>query len=661
MSFRIKHIVVVAFLLLINLVVAQNKQVDSLIDVAKKTDVDTIKINAFLRISNRLKSTNFDESYKYAKQALTIAEKINNKHYLAKVNRHLGRLCIDEGNEGAAANYFFYALELDKQLNNSYSLAMDYNAVGDIYKSQKRFDDALNSYSEALKINRQLDSHRQMAISYNNIGIIYATTKKYKQALLCYDSTLLISEKYNSKRRIASTYLNKSRVYKEMGNIDKAIELSQKAIEINLNTRNPNRLLECYNELADSYLKNTQYEDASIVLEKASEYEKKVIEKDLIKAFYDNYTVFYKATGNLEKAYEYAKKVLALKDSIHNESNHRLSMETTAKYDSEQHSLQIASLQKDNELSTGQIKRERNFRIFIAILVLVIIIFMVLLIKRLVQKRKKNKDLARSFELIEKKKQGIADSINYSKRIQDSILPSKQLKNRLFYDIFVLFMPKDIVSGDFYWYAEKNGKKIVACCDCTGHGVPGSLMSMIGNNVLNHLVHDLGITSADEILNQLHQEIRKALKQDMQHKSMDGMDLALIVFNSETQIEYAGAHRALWVIKKEQQVVETPQLIEIKANKFSIGGYQAEEIRQFTKHTIELSKGDCLYMFTDGYADQFGGKEGKKFMTKRLKELLLINYHKPIPEQEQIITKAIIDWKGNHEQVDDILMIAIRV
>lgn len=660
MSIRIKHSVIVFCVLLSNLVVAQNKYVDSLINVAEKTDVDTLKINAFLKISNRLKSTNFDESYKYAKQALTIAEKINNKNYLAKVNRHLGRLCIDEGNEGVAAKFFFYALELDKQANNIHGLAMDYNAVGDVYKSQKRFEDALNSYSKALEMNRQLDSQRQMAICYNNIGIVYATIKNYRQALLCYDSTLLIAEKYSNKRRIASTYLNKSRVYKEMGNLDKAIELSQKAIEINQKTANPNRLLECYNELADLYLKNTQYEDASVVLEKASEYENKVIEKDLIKAFYDNYTVLYQQKGDFEKAYEYAKKALVLKDSIHNESNNRLSMETTAKYDSEQHSLQIASLQKDNELSEGLIKRERNFRIFIAILVLVIIVFMVLLIKRLVQKRKKNKDLARSFELIEKKKQGIADSINYSKRIQDSILPSKQLKNRLFYDIFVLFMPKDIVSGDFYWYAEKNGKKIVACCDCTGHGVPGSLMSMIGNNVLNHLVHDLGITSADEILNQLHQEIRKALKQDMQHKSMDGMDLALIVFNSETQIEYAGAHRALWIIKQEK-TVEIPQIIEIKANKFSIGGYQAEEMRQFTKHNIDLTKGDCLYMFTDGYADQFGGKEGKKFMTKRLKELLLNNYHKPIPEQEQIVTKAIVDWKGNHEQVDDILMIAIRV
>ncbi|MGB3947908.1 MAG: SpoIIE family protein phosphatase, partial [Bacteroidia bacterium] len=190
----------------------------------------------------------------------------------------------------------------------------------------------------------------------------------------------------------------------------------------------------------------------------------------------------------------------------------------------------------------------------------------------------------------------------------------------------------------------------------TGHGVPGSLMSMVGNNILNHLVYELEITDADEILNQLHQEIRKALKQDQQHKSMDGMDLALIVFNSETQIEYAGAHRALWIIKQG-----TSEIIEIKANKFSIGGYQAEEIRQFTKHNIELQKGDCLYMFTDGYADQFGGKEGKKFMTKRLKELILANCDKPIQEQEIIIKNAIIEWKGNHEQVDDILMIAIRI
>jgi serine phosphatase RsbU (regulator of sigma subunit) len=268
--------------------------------------------------------------------------------------------------------------------------------------------------------------------------------------------------------------------------------------------------------------------------------------------------------------------------------------------------------------------------------------------------------LERTFEIVEQKKvieeknKDITDSINYAKRIQDAILPAKELKYRIFPDAFILFKPKDIVSGDFYWFAEKDGKRLIASCDCTGHGVPGALMSMIGNNILNQVVNETGITSPEQVLGLLDKEIRKALKQGGEEATKDGMDIALLCFTAENELEYAGAQRPLWIIHNNE-------LNELKADKHSIGGLQGETEKSFTKHKISVSSGDCIYIFSDGFVDQFGGAEGKKFMSRQFKSLLLANYEKPMPKQEKILEETIETWRGTREQIDDILVIGIKI
>lgn len=250
---------------------------------------------------------------------------------------------------------------------------------------------------------------------------------------------------------------------------------------------------------------------------------------------------------------------------------------------------------------------------------------------------------------------GIQDSIQYSQRIQNAILPTSEEIKRIVPESFVLFFPRDIVSGDFYWFAEKNNLKFIACVDCTGHGVPGALMSMIGNTLLNQIIIEKNITSPDEILNHLHIGVRQALKQDVGGDTRDGMDLSLIVIDeNKSQLVYSGANRNLWIIRGGK-------LIETKANKFPIAGSQLEQVRRFTAHTIALQKDDAIYMTTDGYADQFGGEKGKKFMVKQLTRLILDVHQKPMTEQRQILEQRFLGWKQNHEQVDDVLIIGIRV
>ena len=269
------------------------------------------------------------------------------------------------------------------------------------------------------------------------------------------------------------------------------------------------------------------------------------------------------------------------------------------------------------------------------------------------QVNERTKEINSQKEIIEEKNKDIIDSITYAKRIQDATLASKEIKYLIFPDAFVLFKPKDIVSGDFYWFTKKNNTRLIAACDCTGHGVPGSLMSMIGNNALNQIVNERGITSPDDILNTLHKEVKKTLKQEESTETKDGMDVALLSFINETEMEYAGAQRPLWI-------VSNGELKETKAVKVSIGGQSYGSDVQFIKHNFTLAKGDTAYIFSDGYADQFNSNE-KKLMTKKFKEILLGIQHLPMPEQEKYLDDFIEKWKGNLEQTDDVLVIGVKI
>lgn len=274
-----------------------------------------------------------------------------------------------------------------------------------------------------------------------------------------------------------------------------------------------------------------------------------------------------------------------------------------------------------------------------------------------------NKEVIEQKAIIEAKNHDITDSIKYAKNIQEALLPPLQNIHREFQDAFVLYLPKDIVSGDFYWFAKRNNIRFIASVDCTGHGVPGAFMSIIGNTLLNEIVSDKNITEPAEILNELHMGVKTALKQsNSENERRDGMDIALCSLNEDSSIlEYAGANRPLWIFRKQAASEEAFEMI--KANKFPIGGLEMdnEVKRTFTNHRISVQKGDVIYIFSDGYADQFGGERGKKFMLGNMQKLVAGIYDKPIKEQEQLLQKAFMEWKGELEQIDDVLVIGFRI
>jgi ligand-binding sensor domain-containing protein/serine phosphatase RsbU (regulator of sigma subunit) len=265
-----------------------------------------------------------------------------------------------------------------------------------------------------------------------------------------------------------------------------------------------------------------------------------------------------------------------------------------------------------------------------------------------------NKEILIQKHIIEEKNKDITDSINYAKRIQLAVLPSNNLIERGFKDSFIYYRPKDIVSGDFYWFAEKEGKFFIAAADCTGHGVPGAFMSMIGTNLLNQSVIEKGIIEPAKILTDINNGLKKAFSiSDLRFDTKDGMDIALCAYNPKTNIlEYAGANRPLYFIRNNH-------LEEIKANKTPIGA-QTPVDYEFANHSFEIQLGDAFYLTSDGYADQFGGPDGKKYMTKKLKELFLQIHTQPVSQQLSIVEETIQKWMEGYEQIDDQLVIGIK-
>lgn len=263
-----------------------------------------------------------------------------------------------------------------------------------------------------------------------------------------------------------------------------------------------------------------------------------------------------------------------------------------------------------------------------------------------------HRQLKNAFREIEEKNKSITDSIVYARKIQEAMLPETKRLDEMVSDWFIFSQAKDIVSGDFYWFEKCGNLLVIAVADCTGHGVPGALMSVVGTSLLNKIVNEKGITQPAKILKQLNYGIRHFFKQN---DAKDGMDIALCCIDLNTRkMEYSGANRPLWIMHQAG-------LEEVSPTKLPVGGLHDSDSNEYLTHTLQTEPGDMIYLFTDGIIDQFGGEKDKKMMKKRFKNFIASLRFKHMIEQELIIGNYINEWKGEHEQVDDILIVGLKI
>ncbi len=473
---------------------------------------------------------------------------------------------------------------------------------------------------KALKIKILLkEKDKDLADLYNNLANIEADRKNYLKAFSYYHESLKINEKMHDKEAIAMSEANLGEILLDQGKIQES----------------------------ETYLMAS--------LEKASQIDSKV----LIMEIYEMLMQLNEKKGDFIQAYKYSKLFKALSDQNSKFNNFEKLNELGIKYETEKKEKEIKLLNKDKDLKTIEIAHQKSVRNYFVGLAIIIFISTFFIFRLYKNKQKDNVLLQAQKQEIEIQKKSITDSINYAYRIQKSILPTDAHFHEILPQSFVFNKPKDIVSGDFYWlhetspfkYSSVNSKVLVALADCTGHGVPGAFMSMIGVELLNEAVNESH--SPAKILQYVDEGIRKALHTNHTESKKDGMDMALCAFDFEkNSLKFCGANRPIYRLRQGNLEIFSPHKTAVG---FSEQGYI------FENSEIDIQKNDSIYLFTDGYSDQFGGLNDKKLTTKRFKELLSSIQHLDMLEQGIEMERYIASWANGRQQVDDMLVIGIKV
>ena len=529
------------------------------------------------------------------------------------------------------------------------------NLIGAQYYYLKNWDKSIEYFLEAFKIVKELGDVEKQARYLNNIGLIYDRRGDYEKALEYQTRSLIINQEYKDSLGVSGNFNNIANIYSNTEEHKKAIEFYKKSLDLKRKLGQRNRLSLVLQNLSwayyksDNYVAALKYAKEGLVI--AQEDNDLFNERDALTKLGD----IYDALTDYKKANEYIKLGNLLQDSIDQLNNAELIADMDAKYEADKKDNEIALQQVEIAKQNTEVKLQTTQKIWFAIGLFLAIVLLFVSYWGFKQKQKANLQLKQKNAIIEEKNKNITDSITYASTIQQSFLPDIGEISKVLPENFVFFKPKDIVSGDFYWFYEKEDLVFIIAADCTGHGVPGAFVSMLCNNVLNHVIIEKDVNDPGQILTQVNNSVIHSLrKKDSNFKSNDGMDCSLCVVNKKNQkLAYAGAFNQLILISDGE-------LNEFKADRSPIGG-RTEVDYEFTSHQIKSKSGDCVYLFSDGYADQFGGPKGKKFMLKRLKEMFKEIHLFSFSDQKIHLDKTLNAWVGNNEQVDDIIVLGFKI
>ncbi|GAB4332009.1 MAG: hypothetical protein OHK0038_07330 [Flammeovirgaceae bacterium] len=685
-------------LLIINLFCLNNlfgQRTDSLKNLLKKLPKsDTSRINVLNELAFILRNTELATSKSHAEEALLLSRLIGYEKGEEEALGFLGLIFYRMGEYDAALQKHLESLKISEKRDNKKAIGFRYNDIANIYNEQGHFQKALEYHFKSLLLKETINDFEGIATSYNNISYCYFNLKEYNKSLEYALKAQELSKEKNFTRALAISYGRLGEIHFSNKKYDKALNCYFKAYELRKSVKDYHGLTGSMHSIAKTY---QQMGD----LGKALAYYHQALDTSAVHGIKLQMQKSYLGLAEVQvlmnnhvKAYEFYQRYAAIKDSIFNEKAHEQIAKMQALFEAEKNKAQIEILTKDAQLQEDKIKIQNVIINSVLAISLFFVIFSVVLYRINRQRRKANKllkeqsaeikekneelnqrneELKSTLEIIEyqkkeieQKNEEITASINYAQRIQNAMLPNiEELRNH-FPESFVIFKPRDIVSGDFYWFQSIENeqgvvsKYVLAVADCTGHGIPGAFMSMIGNDLLNQIVVERGFIRADLILNELQKGIRRSLKQ-AESESRDGMDIALCVIDKEkNQLEYSGAMNPLFIFQELPNGGESFK--EVKADKQPIGGFWDKE-PAYSLHVFDLLNATTIYLFSDGYQDQFGGEKGKKFMVKRFRDLIQSIHLKPMSRQKTILEETITNWmaQSNEKQLDDITIVGLKI
>jgi len=616
----------------------------------------------------------YQKALEYYFKSLPIREEIGDKKGIGAIYRSIGLIYSRQGNKEmpSAIEYYEKALVISTELNDLLGMIKDYLYLGTIYyvKSQKKTDSSKEDFNKAIDY---LEKCKKL--STDNEAWIYVA---------------------NTDEKIGSIYLDKNELKKAYEALSNSLNIRKETNNI-FGQINSNILLgKYYYKISDIENSKMHTLEAYKLAEELHSPDSKIEAVDMLLELEAN-------KGNYKNAYDYSREYILLKDSISNKENTKKQAELALQYEfDKKEKLREAEEAKEEIKREAEKKRQRVVTyVFIGGFIFVLI-FALLIFRSYRNKQKANKMLedmnneiltknsrlnqaneeieaqrdeiekqrdeaVKNHDKIAEQNRHITDSIVYAQRIQSAVMPPQEYMDKTLNEHFILLKPRDIVSGDYYWSTQKDGKTILAAADCTGHGVPGAFMSLLGISFLNQIVNKIRPSRGEKveaafILNELRASVKTSLGQTgKEGEAKDGMDMALVVIDSENmELQYAGAHNPMLIVRDGE-------VIQYKADKMPVGIFYKEK-ESFTNNVIQMQKGDIAYLFSDGYVDQFGGPKGRKYMSGRFKKFIIEHHEKPLEEQRVIFDKNLVEWIAEEnargevfEQTDDVLVIAFKM
>jgi serine phosphatase RsbU (regulator of sigma subunit) len=626
---------------------------------------------------------NFNQAIRFYNQSLKIWEELNDKMNIATCHKDLGLFYDELGNFNKALEYYLKALKIFEGIGYKRGIAACYNDIGNINAYQNNNTVALNYFLKSLKIKEEIGDKRGIALSNGNIGAIYTALHNYNLAINYYLKSIDARKELGDKKGMAICYDNMGVVQFNIGNYQKSINYYNLALALYQQINDKEGISIANGNLAASYNDLKEYNTAITYGKKSLDVAKEIgalpWERDVSKYLSES----YKGLNNFKQALFYYQQFKDLNDSIFNIEKQNQLTKMEAMYQGEKKQKEIEILEKDKKLKIAEIRRVQLQKIGLFAGLLLMLMLAAVIFRSYQQKHRDNLLLSQQKKEIENineelnqqndeiaaqrdeiesqrdklflQKKDITDSIEYARFIQQALLTSHEILDNCQIQNFILFKPRDIISGDFYWFKQIKNYLYFTAADCTGHGVPGAFMSVLGISLLNEIVSKRDLNPPALVLNELRKRLKKSLQQDNPDTaSHDGMDISLCLLDLETkQLQFSGAYNPLYLIRNNV-------LTEYSTDQMPVGVHPKDKI-DFIGKEIQLQSNDQLYIFSDGYISQFGGEKGKKFNAKQFKEMLVEVSQLPMVIQQQMLEKRLVEWQGDIQQIDDILVIGVRI